>query len=160
MPLIEGKEEQAIYRNNGLGPTFGSGSDLVIPNAPNANNCTAKLNNSYECPAGENAVSFLTGSETFRVDEMEVFGFEDWRSSIFNVTEQKGGRLVYEPGAASRESLFVSPEKFLPKKFQKRALYPKEVSEPDERANFGRTGATKISGPPLEFILAIPARKN
>ena len=77
MPLIEGKEEHAIYRSNGSGPVFGSGYDVLIPNAPNANNCAAKLNNSYQCPAGENAVSFLTGSETFRVDEMEVFGFED-----------------------------------------------------------------------------------
>ena len=76
MSLIEGKEEQAIHRNNGYGPIFGSGHDLLIHHAPNASNCTAKLNNSYECPAGENAVSFLTGSEAFKVDEMEVFGFE------------------------------------------------------------------------------------
>ena len=76
MPLIEGQENNAIYRHNGYGPIFGGGHDLIICNAPNANNCTAKLNNSYECPAGENAVSFLTGTETFRVDEMEVFGFE------------------------------------------------------------------------------------
>lgn len=91
MPLIEGKEENAIYRHNGCGPIFGSGHDLSIPNAPNVTNCTAKLNNSYECPADENAVSFLTGSEAFKVDEMEVFGFEYWRSSCFNVTEQNGG---------------------------------------------------------------------
>ena len=76
MPLREGKENNAIYLQNGYGPTFGGGHDLFICNAPNANNCTAKLNNSYECPAGENAVNFLTGTETFRVDEMEVFGFE------------------------------------------------------------------------------------
>jgi len=77
MSLIAGKEEYAIYRHNGYGPLFGSGHDLLIYNVPNANNCSAKLNNSYECPDGENATTFLTGSENFRVDEMEVFGFEN-----------------------------------------------------------------------------------
>ena len=76
MPLIEGKENNAIYRHKGYGPIFGGGHDLFINSSPNANNCSAKLNNSYKCPAGENAVSFLTGREAFMVDEMEVFGFE------------------------------------------------------------------------------------
>lgn len=71
------KGETALYCHNGYGPTFGNGHDLVIPNSPNASNCTAKLNNSYECPDGESAVSFLTGSESFKVDEMEVFGFDN-----------------------------------------------------------------------------------
>ncbi|XP_020616112.1 uncharacterized protein LOC110054115 [Orbicella faveolata] len=77
LPLIADKEESAIYRHNGCGPIFGNGHDLIISNTPNASNCSAKLNNSYECPDGENAVTFLTGSESFRVDEMDVFGFEN-----------------------------------------------------------------------------------
>lgn len=77
MPLIAEKEESAIYCHNGCGPIFGRGHDLYIASTPNASNCSAKLNNSYECPAGENAAIFLTGSEAFRVDEMEVFGFEN-----------------------------------------------------------------------------------
>ena len=77
MSLIAGKEEHAIHCNNSYGPIFGGGHDLLIDDVPNASNCSAKLNNSYECPDGENAVTFLTGSETFKVDEMEVFGFEN-----------------------------------------------------------------------------------
>ncbi|KAL9963071.1 hypothetical protein ACROYT_G032237 [Oculina patagonica] len=75
IPLIAGREETAIHFDNGFGPIFGS-YDLLIYNAPNSNNCSAKLNNSYQCPTGENAATFLTGNDNFKVDEMEVFGFE------------------------------------------------------------------------------------
>lgn len=75
MPMIPGNEATAVYFENGAGPTFGSGPDLRIVDEPNSNDCSAELNNSYQCPAGENPTTFLTGDEEFRADEMEVFGF-------------------------------------------------------------------------------------
>ena len=36
----------------------------------------------------------------------------------------------------------------------------KKGSEPDGKANFGRTGATEITTPPTEFILALPVREK
>ena len=76
MPLIAEKEETAIYFDNDYGPVFGKGFDLLIRTAPNSNNCSVNLNSSYQCPDGENAATFLTGNQNFKVDEMEVFGFE------------------------------------------------------------------------------------
>jgi len=78
MPLIAGKEGYAIVCNSSYGPLFGGGNDqdLHILNAPNSNNCHASLNNTYQCPAGQNANTFLTGNQYFTVSEMEVFGFQ------------------------------------------------------------------------------------
>ena len=87
MPLIAGQEGYAICCNGGYGPIFGSGHDLHIPNAPNSYNGYVSLNNTYQCPAGQNANTFLTGSKknantfltgskNFYVSEMEVFGFK------------------------------------------------------------------------------------
>ncbi|KAL9951581.1 hypothetical protein ACROYT_G044265 [Oculina patagonica] len=76
IPLVEGKEENAIHCHSGYGPTFGNGHDLCIPNAPNSNNGGLKLNNAYQCPTGQNATTFFTGGQNFTVSEMEVFGFE------------------------------------------------------------------------------------
>ena len=78
MPLKAGKEEQAIYCDSGYGPVFGSGYDLQIVGSPNSNNCSTKLNNSYQCPAGQNAETFLTGAKNFVASEMEVFGFDKY----------------------------------------------------------------------------------
>ena len=75
MPLIAGKEGDAILCNSSYGPIFGSGNDICIPNAPNSNNGYVSLNNTYQCPTGENAQTFLTGNQYFAVSEMEVFGF-------------------------------------------------------------------------------------
>ncbi|KAL9956030.1 hypothetical protein ACROYT_G037447 [Oculina patagonica] len=78
MPLIQGKEKQAVYCNSGYGPLFGStGSsgryDLLISNTPNTqNSCQSNLNNSYRCPEGQNATTFLCGNSTFA-----AAGFED-----------------------------------------------------------------------------------
>ena len=77
MPLIAGMEEYAIYCDSSCGPTFGSGNDLCIPDAPNSNNGTVSLNNSYQCPTGQNANAVLTGNQNFRVNEIEVFGFDN-----------------------------------------------------------------------------------
>ncbi|XP_078354270.1 uncharacterized protein LOC144638853 [Oculina patagonica] len=76
MPLVAGKEGNAIWCHSGFGPVFGNGCDLVIANAPNSNNCSVKLNTSYQCPTGQNATTFLAGNQNFTVSEMEVFGFE------------------------------------------------------------------------------------
>ena len=76
LPLIAGHEADAIWCDSRFGPVFGSGCDLVISNAPNFNNCSVYLNNTYQCPAGQNADTFLTGNTDFLVSEMEVFGFE------------------------------------------------------------------------------------
>ncbi len=57
-------------------PLFGGGHDLYIAGAPNSNNCSSRLNNTYQCPAGQNANTFLAGNQKFLVSEMEVFGFE------------------------------------------------------------------------------------
>jgi len=76
MPLRAGAEGNAILSHSSYGPIFGSGHDLCITNAPNSNNCSVSLNNAYQCPTGQNANTFLTGSQYFTVSEMEVFGFQ------------------------------------------------------------------------------------
>ena len=76
MSLIPGKESEAVHSHSGWGPRFGSGIDLHIPSAPNSNNCSVYLNNTYELPPGQNAITFLTGNQNFTLAEMEVFKFE------------------------------------------------------------------------------------
>jgi len=76
MPLIAGKEGNAIYCDANYGPIFGEGHDLRISTEPNRDLCFVNLNNSYKCPTGQNAKTFLTGKQTFIVSEMEVFGFD------------------------------------------------------------------------------------
>ena len=76
MPLIAGQEGNAIYCHNNYGPSFGSDNGLRIVNAPNSHNCSVSLNNTYQCPTGQNDATFLTGSQNFKVTEMEVFVFE------------------------------------------------------------------------------------
>ena len=76
MPLMAGQESYAIYCNSGYGPTFGGGHDLNIASTPHSNNCSTSLNRTYQCPAGQNGTTFLTGNPYFTVSEMEVFGFQ------------------------------------------------------------------------------------
>jgi len=76
IPLMAKQEVHAIYCNSGHGPTFGIGHDLYIPNAPDSNDCSTSLDNSYQCPNGQDDETFLAGNETFTLSEMEVFGFE------------------------------------------------------------------------------------
>ena len=73
MPLKSGQERYAMYCHSDCGPTYGGGNDLLICNAPNSNNCSTYLNFTYQCPSGQNADMFLTGSNTFRVSEIEVY---------------------------------------------------------------------------------------
>ena len=75
MALKAGREGQAIFCFNGNGPVFG-GNDLRFPSTPNSNSCSVNLNNSYECPVGQNATTIFTGAQSFTIQEMEVFGFE------------------------------------------------------------------------------------
>ena len=77
MPLIAGQEGYAIYCNRNYGPTFGKGHDLKIASEPHLYmGSSINLNNSYQCPTGQNAETFLTGNSPFVVNEMEVFGFK------------------------------------------------------------------------------------
>ena len=80
MPLKAGQEGHAIICNGSCGPIFGGGGgdgyDLHIPSTPNSNTCSTKLNNTYQCPTGQDATTFFTGSLNFTVSELEVFGFE------------------------------------------------------------------------------------
>ena len=71
MPLESGQEEYAMLCNSDYGPSYGSGNDLLICNAPNSNNCSTYLNNTNQCPSDDSM--FLTGGQTFRVSEMEVY---------------------------------------------------------------------------------------
>jgi len=74
--LIAGKEGYAIYCHYNYGPSFGSDDGLRIVNASNSYNCSISLNNSYQCPTGQNADTFLTGSQNSKIAEMEVHVFE------------------------------------------------------------------------------------
>jgi len=85
MPLKVGREEYAIYCGLRYGPTFGfsprtnwsnSDHDLEISNLPTSQECSSRLNGSYQCPNGQDTARFLTGEEFFTVSEIEVFGFE------------------------------------------------------------------------------------
>ena len=48
-----------------------------VPDCPNSYNCSVKLGNTYQCPAGQNGNLFLTGFQNFAVNEIEVFVFEN-----------------------------------------------------------------------------------
>ena len=76
MPLIAGREGCAIYCHSNNGPTFGGGHDFRIPNAPNSTNCYVNLNNTYQCPVGQNNATFFTGLQNFTIAEIEVFAFQ------------------------------------------------------------------------------------
>jgi len=76
IPLIVGREGNAIWCNSGYGPIFGGGPDFRISSAPNSSNCHVNLNNTYQCPTGQNNAIFFTGVQNFTIAEMEVFVFE------------------------------------------------------------------------------------
>ena len=78
MPLIAGQEGNAIYCKDDCGPTFGEGHDLKIAGAAKEYaRCYVHLNNSYQCPTGQNKETFLTGNRFFFVNEIEVFGLDN-----------------------------------------------------------------------------------
>ncbi|PFX19138.1 BTB/POZ domain-containing protein KCTD6 [Stylophora pistillata] len=78
IPLLDGREGNAIYCQNLVGPVFGGGNahDLYISNTPHYYSNSANLKHAYRCPEDQNASSFFVGSQNFAVNKMEVFGFE------------------------------------------------------------------------------------
>jgi hypothetical protein len=70
---IKQDRTDAILCSSSYGPTFGGGNDLRMVNNPNSSNCSYTLGTTYDCPAGQSATTFLTGSQNFTVNEMEVF---------------------------------------------------------------------------------------
>ena len=72
----------AIYSNNGYGPTFG-GHDIYISNNCHTNtNSYSELGHAYRPPNGygytsSQARAVFAGSRTFRCDEYEVF-YQAW----------------------------------------------------------------------------------
>ncbi|XP_078360090.1 BTB/POZ domain-containing protein KCTD21-like isoform X2 [Oculina patagonica] len=75
MPLKAGEEDYAIYCSSNCGPVFGR-CELSDLRLHQFERCTTNLDNSYQCPAGQDATTFLTGKQSFDISEMEVFGFE------------------------------------------------------------------------------------
>ena len=72
MPLTVPAKAMAHSSNHG--PTFGSNVDLHVANNANSNTeSTIFIGGSYQCPAGQNAQTFITGSHTFQAAEVEVF---------------------------------------------------------------------------------------
>ena len=76
LPLKAGQEGNAIWCNSSYGPTFEGGPDFRIPNAPSGNYCSVSLNNTYQCPTGQNTTTFFAGNQNFYANEIEVFVFE------------------------------------------------------------------------------------
>ena len=84
MTLKPGEETYAICCRSDFGPIFGRGHDLVIVNEPNSKDSWGSLNNSYQCPFGENGTTFFTGNENFTVSEMEVYVIEEKEVHLLN----------------------------------------------------------------------------
>ena len=69
----------AMYGNNGYGPTFGGGHDIYIANSAGSNtNSYTNLGHSYVTPAGykysaSDTRSLLAGTYNFQPHEVEVF---------------------------------------------------------------------------------------
>ena len=76
IPLIAGSERNAIYLHSNYGQSFGSDDGLLIDSSTNSYNCFASLDNSCQCPTGQNGNTFLTGGQNSKITEMEVFVFE------------------------------------------------------------------------------------
>ena len=73
MPLKGSSNQHAHYNCSSYGPTFGAGHDLMLGNNANSgNNSAFSIGNTYQCPAGQDSSTFLTGGGYFQVDEMEV----------------------------------------------------------------------------------------
>ena len=69
--------QNAIYRSQGYGPTFGGGWDIYI--ADNANDNENSYNNpfSYKLPeAAQDPTTILAGTQYFSPDDWEVFYLE------------------------------------------------------------------------------------
>lgn len=89
MPLISGKENQAIYCSSHFGPIFGLGPkcklgprsqrgmnehDLQVCGNLREDSCYTTLNHCYRCPPQQNELNFLAGGQEFTAKEIEVYG--------------------------------------------------------------------------------------
>ena len=78
-PIIDGKNDHAIYCHPSYGPIFGGGHDLIIANNANTKQCSySNLGDTYQPPAGyqcgtEETQSLFAGSCSFTPTEIEVF---------------------------------------------------------------------------------------
>ena len=69
----------AIYTNNGYGPTFGGGHDLkIVNNAHISTSSYSNLGHTYRPPSGygynqANTKALLAGSYNFKPSEIEVY---------------------------------------------------------------------------------------
>ena len=79
LPLKANSSKKAIYCDGGCGPTFGAGPDLYISSESNANSDSRSkyLNSSYDCPPHVTPSTFLTASDNFTVNEIEVFVYQE-----------------------------------------------------------------------------------
>ena len=77
--LLVKKTDEAMYGNNGYGPTFGGGHDIHISDSASSNtNSYTNLGHSYVQVAGYRynsgeAGNLLAGSYSFQPHEVEVF---------------------------------------------------------------------------------------
>ena len=75
-PLKDENDGMAIYRQNGIGPTFGGGHDFYIADHAVSNSYT-NFGDTYQPPSGytfgqTNTASLLAGSYFFIPSEIEV----------------------------------------------------------------------------------------
>ena len=79
LPLKANSSENAIYCDGGFGPTLGVGRDLYISSESDANSDSYSkyLNSSFDCPPHVTPSTFLSGSNNFTVNEMEVFVYQE-----------------------------------------------------------------------------------
>ena len=90
--LLVKKTDDAMYGNNGYGPTFGGGHDIHISDGAGHNtNSYTNLGHSYVQLAGykygaSDAQSLLAGSYNFQPHEVEVFyqTYKNWKFGFIN----------------------------------------------------------------------------
>jgi len=67
-----------VCAQSNIGPTFGSGHDLLVASGANSNtSSSSNLGRSYVLPAGQSATAFFTGGQHFQAAEVEVFAVVD-----------------------------------------------------------------------------------
>ena len=74
LPQDQQCDEEAVYCEHDCGPSFGSEDDLNIDDECNSDDSSySYLGGTYTLPPGQNAQTFLAGSNNFRVADYEVF---------------------------------------------------------------------------------------
>ncbi len=80
--------QYGLYDSSSVGPTFGGGHDLYIPD--NSNTGTSSMNtHSYQYPTGVSSTTLLGGTNSFQVSDIEVYAVDSWDSTILELTTQK-----------------------------------------------------------------------